>query len=258
MQSEFKFHHPLHLRRITEEKLYNNNSSKKPESIKSVFDLSSSDSIGFEITKEREKSHDPKRIRQEYTFTPRKKKKNLREDELIKKRRERRDNTLSSFQFHDKFCDPFIDSNDKKMTAREKFLSQNKGGMFVEGRNIVASSCSYVRPTRIENYEDKPRLNTKIPIKWRSAKQSVLVKRKEKSISEYLKDREMKMMVTNDDIREMSKLFQKIETKRRLALEQQTIPDWAQGSIGFIMTAPNKAKPSIHTKIISKNTLHDL
>lgn len=92
-----------------------------------------------------------------------------------------------------------------------------------------------------------------LPISWPTARKSLVVKRHEKSLQDYLDSHKSSKMITNNEIEEIGKTLKKVERQREIAKEKQKIPDWAKGvTQPILMTAPKKTKVIVKSKYMKE------
>lgn len=95
--------------------------------------------------------------------------------------------------------------------------------------------------------------HTVLPITWQSAKKSLVVKRHENSLQDYLEIHQNNKLITHNEIESIGKTLKKFEKQRIIAKEKENIPDWAKGaSHPILMTAPKKTKIIVKSKFMKE------
>ena len=95
--------------------------------------------------------------------------------------------------------------------------------------------------------------HTVLPITWQSAKKSLVVKRHEIKLQDYLENHKSDKLMTHDEIEMLGKSLKKVEKQKTIAKEKQNIPDWAKGaSQPILMTAPKKTKIIVRSKYMKE------
>ena len=114
------------------------------------------------------------------------------------------------------------------------------------GHSVVGSSIGHVRNQKFEDFEEKPVLNTTLPMDWISVRACPARTPRKPTRYETNEQRAMNHMMTRWDFECASKTLAAIEASRKKAIN---VPDWARGRAGTVFES---RRPTKRAKVISR------